>query len=275
MPAPTNFEGTKVILKDTVTTLPVTLQITSGTLTGADAVPADGTITDPKLAVNAVTNTKIANSAVSDSKISGVDGSKITDSTVTNAKIVSVAAAKITSPPWLTGIGDMSVAPRQTWATGVDILIDGSFEAWNSDSDLTNWTEILTGTGTVSRAGVGKPTTKRMHGSFSASLNGGGGANHAAIEQTLSGTDIAIPGAGVYVVAKGYYNAISGGQAPELKLTDGSTTNTTSGSPLGSYWSPMSNIMSHTSGNLTINIKENSVAAAQILIDGVSVEIFG
>lgn len=120
MPAPTNFEGTKVILKDTVTTLPVTLQITSGTLTGAAAAPADGTVTDAKLAVDAVTNTKlaanavtnpkIANGAVDDSKISGVDGSKLAASSVTDAKIISLSGSKVTSGIDGTNLNDGSVS---------------------------------------------------------------------------------------------------------------------------------------------------------------------
>lgn len=94
MPTPTNFEGSKIVFKDTSDSTAQTLQVTNGAVT---LPPTDGAITNAKLAPNAVTNAKIANNAIDDSKVSSLSGSKITDGSITDVKIISLSGNKVGS----------------------------------------------------------------------------------------------------------------------------------------------------------------------------------
>lgn len=59
-----------------------------------------------------------------------------------------------------------SILPGPKYVEGADILIDGGLENWLSESNLTSWTEDLSGSGTVSREG-----TEKRSGTYSAKLS--------------------------------------------------------------------------------------------------------
>jgi hypothetical protein len=67
--------------------------------------------------------------------------------------------------------------------SGVEKVTDGGLEAWTSDTNLTNWTETLVGTGTVN-----KESTIIHGGTYSANINVGATGSGTLISQPVSTT---------------------------------------------------------------------------------------
>jgi hypothetical protein len=140
---------------------------------------------------------------------------------------------------------------------GVEKFTDGGLETWTSATDLTSWTEVVSGTSTVNREG-----TVKHGGNFALRLDIDAGANYAVAYQ--AGAEPA----GTWVVFDWWGYASAAGKKPAVYV--GSVSGVRDP---GAVWTHFVNVLRSAAANVNLVLGSTSAGGASVYFDDVSAKV--